>query len=264
LTIRFLCIFATPRTGSSHVNKLINSCTNFVGKGELFHRQGNGQQRPLEIAALKEASGGVVVDGDSFRAWRRAHPVQTLETLHAAWKKKTIAFKTFPGHLPHDLIVSELLPRDDFACAILKRRPIESFVSSVKAGEVGIYRQTDTTGIKPEISPEDFLKWARRMRKWYKWVREVLEAQGKPFAEISFEKHLDGRSAQESLAHLRDLFAPLGIDNFDKFKNDANEGTRQDRESDYRKRVANWDVFEAALRAEPQSNKMLNWAQRIP
>jgi hypothetical protein len=253
-----------PRTGSSHVNKLINCSPNFVGKGELFHRQWNGRQRPFEIAALKAASGGVVVDENSFRGWRGAHPLQTLEALHGVWKTKTIAFKIFPGHLPRELMESELLPRGDFACAILKRRPIESFVSSVKAGEIGRYGLTDTTEMKPEISPENFLRWARRMRKWYKWVRQVFEARARPFAEISFEQHLDGCSAQESLAHLRDLFIPLGISNFDGFKKRAEEGTRQDRERDYRKRVANWDAFEAALRDKPQASKMLKWAQRIP
>ena len=42
------------------------------------------------------------------------------------------------------------------------------------------------------------------------------------------------------------------------------EGTRQDKESDYRNRVANWDAFEAAVRANPKGEKMLNWAERIP
>jgi len=254
-----------PRTGSSHVNKLINSCSNFAGKGELFHRHAAGQSRPIEIAALNEASDGVVVDSESFRKWRRDHPLQTLEALHSAWKKrKTIAFKVFPSHLSHELIEAELLPRDDIAFAILKRRPIESFVSSVKAKGGAKYTLTDTTDIKPEISPEEFLEWARRMRAWYKWVRDTLDARGKPYAEISFEEHLDGYSAHDALAHLRDLFTPLGIKNFDKFKEDAAEGTRQDRETDYRKRVANWDEFEAALRAKPQPSRMLNWAERIP
>ncbi|HTT99746.1 MAG TPA: hypothetical protein VMF58_16980 [Rhizomicrobium sp.] len=226
---------------------LINDCPNFVGKGELFHLQGNGNQRP-----------------DGSKAWRKDDLVQALERMRDAWGSRTIAFKVFPGHIPPRLIKTELLPRDDIAFALLKRRPIESFVSGVKVKGGANYALMDTTDIKPAISADDFLVWARRTRAWYKWIRGVLDAREKPYAEISFEKHLDGYSAQESLAHLRELFSPLGITNFEDVDEHATGGMRQDRQGDYRKRVANWDAFEAALRARPQTRNMLKWAERIP
>ena len=217
---------------------LIYNCPHFVGKGELF-RHGAGERR-------------------------RELPTQTLEALHRTCKSKTIAFKVFPGHLPRKLIETEFLSRDDIAFAILKRRPIESFVSVVKTKGGAKYALTDTTDIKPEISADDFLGWAHRTRAWYKWLGEILHARGRPYAEISFEQHLDGYSAQEALAHLRALFLPLGITNFEDLDEYAVGGTRQDREGDYRKRVANWGEFEAALRAKPFASRMLNWAQKIP
>lgn len=253
-----------PRTGSSHINTLIYNCPHFVGKGELFRRHAIGNQRKFEIAALGETSSGVVTDPDSSGGWRGELPMQTLEALHRACEGRTIAFKVFPGHLPRGLIETEFLSRDDIAFAILRRRPIESFVSVVKTKGGAKYALTDTTDIKPEISADEFLEWARRMRAWYKWLREMLQAREKPYAEISFEKHLDGYSAQEALAHLRALFIPLGITNFEDLDEHAAGGTRQDREGDYRKRVANWSAFEAALRAKPMASRMLNWAQKIP
>lgn len=260
--MRFLCVFAVPRTGSSHLNKLFRSCPEFQGKSELFHRAQAGRHRKFEWAQLKAKSNGAVVDDDSFRDWRRTHPAATLEALHDAWKTKIIAFKIFPNHIPRDLIESQLLPRDDIGFAILRRRPIESFISAVKAKAGSIFTKTDTTAIKPELKAKDFVLWAGRMRNWYDWTQRVLEARERPFAQISFEKHFDGLSGEGSLARVLEQLRPLGIESV-SMPEKIIVGERQDKERNYKDRVANWDAFEAELRGVPAHAELLDWAEIV-
>ncbi len=241
---------------------LVKSCPGFVSKDELFHRHGIGTHLPIEYEKLKNISGGAVTDGESFRTWRHTHPAETLEALHGAWEPQIVAFKLFPYHLPEELIESEIFARKDVAFAVLRRRPIESYISTVKAKSVGVFKKVDTTEMKPELSAENFMVWARRMRTWFTWVRRSLEARNEPFARISFERHVHGLSGEESLGLILDLLRPLGFDHIG-MPGEIIEGERQDREPDYRNRVANWDAFAAELRASPQSAKMLKWAERI-
>jgi LPS sulfotransferase NodH len=261
--MRFLCVFAMPRTGSSHLNKLFRSCPEFQGKSELFHRHAVGRHREFEWDKVKAKSEGAVTDVESFRTWRRMHPAATLEALHDAWNgKKVIAFKVFPNHLPRDVIESQLLPRDDIGFAILRRRPIESFISAVKAKMGSTFTKADTTAIKPEIHAKDFVLWAKRMKAWYDWTRAVLEARGKPFAEISFEKHLDGLSGEESLRTVLEQLRPLGFTSV-SVPQGVIVGERQDKERNYKDRVSNWAAFEADLRALPERAALLDWAETV-
>ncbi|MBV9993374.1 MAG: hypothetical protein JOZ72_19030 [Alphaproteobacteria bacterium] len=251
-----------PRTGSSHLNKLLKSIPELNAKSELFHAKRQVVLSPRELAMLKQRSGMDVDDKPAFAAWRRAHPLATLEAIRdGAWRKRIVAFKVFPGHVEHGLLETELIPRDDTAFAILTRRPIESYISGRKAQNAGTFSKQDTTDIKPELSSEDFGAWARKMRRWYRWCEETLEAKGKPFARISYERHLDRESGADAVRDLIALLRPLGVDRLSE-PSEVTEGQRQDRERRYQDRVANWAAFEAEVRADPRLAKLLDWAQR--
>lgn len=258
--MRFLCVFAVPRTGSSHLNKLLKSCPEFIAKSELFHRTRVGQFGGNELALLAAKSGGIAIDAESLLPWRTQNPIPALEALHQARRKKIIAFKLFPGHLPREVLETQFLPRDDMGFAILRRRPIESFISVIKAKSGNTFTLADTTALKPRIEAEGFVQWARRTRDWYDWAKQSLEANGRPFADISFERHVDGLSAEESLAQILEQIRGAGFPEI-KMPQAIITGERQDRERDYKARVANWDEFETELRANPTQAKLLDWAE---
>lgn len=258
---QFLCVLAMPRTGSSHLNKLLKSIPEFNAKSELFHAKRQVVLSPRELAMLKHRSGVDVENKPAFAAWRRAHPLATLEAIRdGAWRKRIVAFKVFPGHVEQSLLEAELMARDDTAFAILSRRPIESYISGCKARNAGTFSRQDTTGIKPELSAEGFGSWARKMRRWYRWCEETLEAKAKPFARISYERHLDRESGADAVRDLIALLRPLGFDTLSE-PAEVIEGQRQDRERRYQDRVANWAAFETEVRADPALSKLLDWAQ---
>src|ERR1700754_118237 len=120
---RFICVLAMPRTGSSHLNKLLKSIPEINAKSELFHKKAPIVFAPREVGELEKRSGGVKVeDKDAFAKWRRAHPAATLEALRDARRGHVVAFKVFPGHLARELIQDELFTRDYIGFAVLRRR----------------------------------------------------------------------------------------------------------------------------------------------
>lgn len=261
--MRFLCIFAIPRTGSSHLDKLLRSCPEFNAKSELFHRNHVGVFRQKEMALLKERSGGAVTDTESFKLWRRDHPRQTLEALYEGGGERIVVFKVFPNHLTKKILEAEFFPRSDMAFAVLRRRPIEAFISTLKANSVSTYTLIETTNLKPSLKIKEFQQWARRTKAWYKFTRKALEARGTPYAQISYGKHLNGLSGRESLERILPMLEPLGISGI-PMPREVIEGERQDKEARYQDRVDNWDEFVAEAESDPNIARLLKWALRDP
>lgn len=259
--MRFLCIFAMPRTGSSHLNKLLKSCPGVNAKSELFHGHTKNRFSVPEMAQIEARAGGAFPDNAAFIKWRRRNPADTLEALYEGSGSRIVAFKAFPGHLKKDLIEDQLLGRDDIGFAILSRRPIECFISGMKARSVSKFGVIDTTRIKPVLSTDDFLDWAERMKRWYGWTRETLETRNIPYADISFEKHLNGLSGEEALSRILPLLQPLGLSGLEMPQH-VIEGKRQDKEVRYQDRVANWDEFLAEAKADPACAPYMEWAER--
>ncbi len=256
--MRFICVLAIPRTGSSHVNKLLKSIPQINAKSELFHQNTPAHLAPREEAAL-ERSGARVDDRDLFNAWRRRNPFKTLEAIAQGGRGSVVAFKVFPNHLPRDTVRTEFFASDEVGIVVLKRRPIECFISSSKARSVRTFTKVDTTALKTSLSAEGFAEWAPRMRKWYGWAENDLNERGKPFGTISYERHLDGKTGRESLEYILPMLRSLGFDRL-SMPDEVIEGERQDQEPRYRDRVANWDAFEEELRADVEHSELLDWA----
>ena len=259
--MHFLCIFAMPRTGSSHLNKLLKSCPGISAKSELFHGRAKTRFSEPEMQQIESRAGDAVQDNATFAKWRRKHPADTLESLYEAGRPKVVAFKVFPGHLKKETIETQLMGRSDIGFAILKRRPIECFISGLKAKSMSTFGRVDTTAIKPVLSAAEFLEWAARMKQWYGWTRKALKQRGMPYAEISFEKHLDGLSGEESLSVILPLLEPLGLRGVEVAPR-IFEGKRQDKEIRYQDRAANWEEFLAEVKADPEGAAYLEWAER--
>lgn len=259
---RFFCVLAMARTGSSRLNHLLSTIPEMNAKAELFHPTYQGKFPDGERDALSRRSGLDLSDEAAFTAWKRARPAATLEAIHdGAGGERIVTFKIFPGHLKADLIESDLMTRVDIAFALLRRRPIESFISDNKARETGIFHQRDTTGIKPELSAEAFIGWARNKWRWYRWCETTLQKHEKPYVRIGYERDLTRESGIEAVRNLITLLTPLRLGPLSE-PSKVFEGGLQDRERRYQDRVANWAAFEAAVRARADGAKLLDWAER--
>jgi LPS sulfotransferase NodH len=257
-TPRFLCILAMARTGSTHLCHLLAACPALNVKAELFHpTRPAGRLDDDDRWGLHAASGGEVVDRASLTKWRAGHPAETLEMLHAVGGVRTLVFKLFPGHLTRERIERAILSRDDVAYLVLTRRPIECYISTVKANAAGLHHTVDTTALKPALDAEAFRRWAEIARGWYDWLTPRL--QPLPHVTLRYEEQLLGLSDGEALRRALALLERLGIAGAAPDAEPASSA-RQDHEDDWRLRVANWESFAAALRAAPDTAALLDWA----
>ncbi len=262
MTVRFVCILAVPRTGSTHVVRLLSSCRQLNIKRELFDKSGgNGGLGKRDLPALETAAGGGVTDPAALSEWRRQHPTETLETLHANGAYATLVFKLFPNHLTKEQIAEHIFSRDDVAYIILKRRPIDSYISSLKAEIVGTHSDVETTSVKPALETEAFVRWIKKVRKWYTWIGRELEQRNRPRFELSYDDHLNGKSNADALSTVLDAMIAMGVPAVER-PVDISSSVRQDREPRYQDRVSNWESFETEMGANERSARLLSRAIR--
>jgi LPS sulfotransferase NodH len=257
---RIVCILAMARTGSSHLVHLLKGCPEFNVKSELFKK--SVELKGQDKAAIQAASGGVA-DDQALIAWRRTHPSQTLDALLAQGGGRTLFFKLFVGHLSRKQIKDELFSRDDVRYVVLRRRPIDSFISSRKAQYYGVHGSVDTTRLKPTLEAEQFVHWAAKARGWYDWIAEHLQARRLAFLEIAYETQLEDVANDVALAAILEGLNGLGLPKV-ALPNEIDSSERQDREPDYRARVANWAEFEREIVSVPAHAELLQWAETVP
>jgi hypothetical protein len=200
-------------------------------------------------------------DNRKFIDWRRNNAEEAIEDIIKCYPNNNILFKLFNFHLSRDQIQSNFLDREDILFIILKRTPIEMYISHIKAKKSNKWAKFDTTDTKIEIDVEDFIKWAEITREWYDWIFSATF--GKKRIELSYDRHINGKTTLAVMSHINSLLHAidlpalgLGLERIDHMK--------QDLEPDYRQRVSNWKQFETKLRSTAEGSELLDWAQTIP
>lgn len=257
--VRIVCVLAMPRTGSTHLMRLLKGCPEFDVKSELF-KQGYKLRRADKRAIM--AASGLAPD-DELTEWRRLNPAKVLDILFESGGGRPVFLKLFPGHLSERQIEAEMFPRSDIRYISLRRRPIECFISHCKARHYGVHGKVDTTSLKPSLNAKRFVFWARKARAWQDWIEAELAAKRLPFLDVIYETQLENVASQVALAGILDRLAGLGLPRVPLPKEIAS-GERQDREPDYRARVANWAEFESQIRSVPAHAALLDWAETMP
>lgn len=261
--MKFVCLLASRRTGSNHVCSLLSKSAGLNVKYEIFHRTWSAPSSDEERECFEDASSRPFADEAEFRQWRAAHPAKALEAYYLAGQRRPLVFKLFPEHMERSLIASELFSSAEIGFLVLRRRPIESYISDRKAEIVGCYHRVDTTEVKPALSAEHFAPWAEDVRDWYAWAARELAASGAPWVDLDYETQFRVAGDDEAFGVLADALERLGLPR-PKITYDHTGLPRQDREPDYKSRVANWAEFAAALRERAQTCDLLDWAETAP
>jgi hypothetical protein len=258
--MKFVCITAIARSGSNYVTQLLRSCADLTAYGEIFRKRG----KPGEFAdALRDAAGDAVEGDDEIAEWRRKNPGAALDAIKASTGADPIAFKIFHMNIRRDALHDQVFSRDDTAYILMYRRPIECFISLVKAQEFSVrFRKSDTTSLKPSLDVDRFINWATKTRDWYTFLETEIPGK-RPWTMLSYERHLVDRPPAEALETLRDMIEGLGFAR-PKLGAAMRSLERNDREARYQDRVENWAVFETEIRRNPQHAALLDWAEAVP
>jgi hypothetical protein len=256
---KIVCMIGMPRTGSTHLMRLLKGCPEFYVKSELF-KQGYKLRRADKRAIM--AASGLTPD-DELTKWRRLNPAKVLDIVFESGGRRPVFIKLFPGHLSERQIEAEIFPRSDVRYISLRRRPIECFISHCKARHYGVHGRVDTTSLKPTLKAKPFAFWARKARAWEDWIEAERAAKQLSFLDLIYETQLENVASDVALAGILDRLAGLGLPKVSLPKR-IPSGERQDREPDYRARVANWAEFERQVRSVSAHAALLDWAEAMP
>jgi hypothetical protein len=143
-----------------------------------------------------------------------------------------------------------IINRPDSLIFFVRRRPIDAYVSMLKAKRLQQWTTVDTTEMKINVDPRQFLKWRRQTSAWYRRLEGACWMMGKPFYRLTYEGDLaapPGAVSERFCAILEDS----GLGPFTLPPDDPTIGLiRQDRNADVRDRMANWDEFHRYLKAK--------------
>lgn len=187
-------IVTLPRSGSYNLASLLNSAPDIVCHGEAF------KPNAVELA---EGPLGKLGMKDSDTQARDARPMAFLNRLRGLNARKIVGFKMFPEHANRVKALKEhVLRNPKWLKVFLRRNPIESYASLLRARQTGVWTVRTTSpasrrnGLDTRVTfaAESFDKHMD-MSTWFDTVCTDLSAmEGNRCLRVSYEAVAD-RSA---------------------------------------------------------------------
>jgi len=223
-------IVTHPRTGSYHLVDLLNSADDVRCFGEIFKK--NYVELPSEVL---DSLGMVGKDV----GMRDDNPSQFIDRAFRTVGEPIVGFKAFPIHLKNSGI--EALPlQPDWKVIFLKRNPLESYVSLVRAELTGVFINKAEDRNREEVLNQQVYVDPSKLTKRLSWIRslyngwdKLAEARGPThatvidYSELNCGRHQDimlkflgssSRATNLVSSRKRQFTAPFrqGIQNFDE------------------------------------------------
>lgn len=215
MTKPLIALISAPRSGTTQVVEVLREANRVASLGEWFDRRGAPYLHEPLLAAARAHFGRPVaqkLDGALGR-WVHADPARSLRLLRDSLPAAAPAgiFKVFPGHLDRDAVAAHLLPVPDVLYLVLERRPLDAYISFVKAKSRNAWLRQDTTGERVALDADDYVDFRDRRAAYFAFVREALDARGLPWASLSYEADV-APGTRHLEARLRDVLGRMGVD----------------------------------------------------
>ncbi|MFK7751110.1 MAG: sulfotransferase [Sedimentitalea sp.] len=261
-----ISLVSTARSGTTHLIRIAAALEQlYVVRNEWLDMQGVAWAQADELAKFRALHGVDYTDHTDPRLskWVRENKEETLQILETLAKPedRAVFYKSFPGHVLGDDFNRLFYDRPGTLFVFLMRRPIDSFISLMKARSIEKWVTIDTTQMKPELQAESFLTWWGINSDWFLRLQQRLKADNRPFGMLSYEDdvmasvphllnrlvaelHVAGFETSVNRTHLvkssvkraihkvkgRELFGDMGA-------------MKQDKEKSTAAKVSNWDAF---------------------
>ena len=248
-----ICFVAAPRTGTNHFCNILKNYTEINSHFEIFHKLGAMGLSDDDVASVskdfqKNFAGR---EDPALVASIKLQPGRFVESLQRRTQdlnKSVLSFKVFPGQLPDELFLNEILLREDVVPIFILRRLIDSYISTEKAKKLKSWHTTDTTDQKISLRADEFLAWRREVCEWYQGVEGVLRREEKLYSSIIYENDINN-VLHNTLEAFRISLKPLGMDLTPVKEVELDGLQKQDNELIFQNKVANWEEFSADLKA---------------
>ena len=216
-----------------------------VSFAELFHRKSAyGTKRILSELGAELGVDAADIGDPALVAAMRGDPVRSLGEIERILQDQgftSFSYKVFPPHLGGDKLFA-VLGMPGTSAVFVRRRFIDSYISAQKARAVGSWTQENTTDLTVSLDYDDFSRWLGQRRGWFAAARAHLEDNGLPFGTLIYEQDIDC-PLEDHVAKAQGLFRQFGFDPAYDFAAARPKHTKQDRSSDYGRKVRNWTEF---------------------
>ena len=240
-----LCVLGVERSGTSRTISVLRAFANFYCRGEIFH--------PVASHTLQDDLGDFARDfgfaalidvGDPrLVSLVRSQPDVLLQWLLKRASGKTLVFKLFAGHLSK-AAAEGLFSRYDMRFLITCRRPLDCYISELKARSIGRWSNVDTSSVDVKGNVENFANYMQHSEDWYDFIRSVIELR--PHASLGYDNEIV-LSDEDAATVLRGKLTSIGLDP-GPFDNSAVTLRKQDRTLTYAQKLTNWPAFVAELK----------------
>lgn len=259
-----IVLISAPRSGTNFFCECLDDLPEVMGLYEIFNRGGvYGAARGKQLPVLAEVTGipAESASDEALVALFRDRPLDGLRALGETalrTNRSVVSYKVFPNQLSAKAIES-IVAEGHRHPLILVRSRLDVFVSYEKARQSKTWKNADTSGMKPTVSADDFLEWARGNDEWFAGIADMLDRLGKRYRMLTYREDVDVPKAEL----LRDLHASLVADGIDvsfPARLPGERFKRQDVRAEPFAKIANGDE----LRSELEERGMLEYALGEP
>lgn len=246
MSIRNLVFLSFARTGSNFLLSVLknNNNNNIKAVFEPFHPKGClnltdnesnkiGRIFDLEINNCKNDELVKVIHEKPVRFLRKTQELLITE-------EKYLMFKIFPGHLETPKL-ERIIEKLDSNVVILKRRPIDMFISLCKAQKIKEFTTRDTTNIDIQLDADRYISYHKNLKKWHDEYKRISLKYTNKVISVDYEDFIG--YSEENIYYL--LYSKLLSNNINlnsKF-NLTSKVIKQDTGSIYSSKVSNWGLF---------------------
>jgi hypothetical protein len=261
-----ISLISSPRSGTTHLVHLLEGLDGLhVVKNEWLSRRGVAWASEDELTKFRALHRVDYTDHRDPRlcAWVRENKAETLDVLEtmAQPEARAVIYKSFPTDVDADEYDALFYDRPGTVFIILRRRPIDVFISLTKAEAIGKWNSFDTTNVKPNLDADFFSRWHLMTADWFTGLEARLTADGRPYGVLEYDadimpgiRHTMTRVVQELGAAGFETRVRSGVIRHVQWQRFYRQlrgkgmfgnlgAVKQDKNSDPATRVKNWDAF---------------------
>lgn len=196
MTLPWITVLSVARSGTNHVCRLLAQLQGIRVYYEWFD----------ELVAYADADTLAAFEariGTSFEdfrdpalaAWIRNHVPETLDLLQTSAGPEVSAtvIKVFQKHVSNDAVLTRnFFANPSMNFIVIRRRPVDCYISFQKALALSKFIRVDTTDLKPRISARAYIDWHAHTSRWFDTSLASLEHHGRNHLVLDYDSDIAG------------------------------------------------------------------------
>ena len=207
-----------PRNGTNYLCDLIGKFQEIDSLYEIYHSHSvylnNGLLSKNIIKHINSLYKLQIKDNSDpqFIDFVSKNPALFLDLISSYSKNKYISFKVFPNHLSLEDLKEVIIKNDRIQKIIVKRNLLDVYFSVQFARLTQRWDRNDTSELKVDFNPNNFLKWFSFHKEYYDFIERELKANNQKAIALDYEKIHSLNDNREKFLFLFNFFQSAGLD----------------------------------------------------